>query len=58
MTLLRDCLQELRVKQCEWRELPGGWPASKPACDPALLHRIGAMPLRPAAPIAQPRQAA
>jgi hypothetical protein len=54
MALLRDCLQELRVKQGEWHGLPGGWPPSKPACSPDRFHRIGAVPLRPAAPAAQP----
>jgi hypothetical protein len=54
MALLRDCLQELRVKRREWHELPGGWPPSQPACGPYRCARLGAVPLRPAAPVAQP----
>ena len=52
MALLRECLQELRAKQREWHGLPDGWPPSKPACDPNP-GRMGAVPLRPAAPDAQ-----
>ena len=58
MALLRTCLQELRVKQREWHELPGGWPASKPAGGSNRVHGMGAVPLRLAAPIAQPQRTA
>jgi hypothetical protein len=58
MALLRDCLQQLRVKHGEWHELPGGWPASKPTFAPDRFHRIGAVPLRPAAPAARPLRTA
>ena len=58
MALLRNCLQELRVKQREWHELPGGWPPSKPAFGANRFHRVGAVPLRPAAPVAQPLRTA
>ena len=54
MALLRECLQELRVRQREWDELPSGWPQAKAASGPYRLNRMSALPLRPAAPIAQP----
>jgi len=58
MALLRECLQELRVKQREWHQLPGGWPPSTPARGTDRVHRMGAVPLRPPTPAAQPLRTA
>ena len=53
MALLRECLQELRVKHREWDVPAGAWPEPKPGCGPNRRHGMGPVPLRRTAPDSQ-----